>query len=84
MPLLTIACCIRSFKNLAYLSFIGQVMSFIGYFIIMCFSFMSLFETHPTITAVNWKGIPIFFGMVRTIFSSYSLVILLFFFFLIK
>lgn len=78
MPFLICACCIRSFRNLAYLSFVGQMMSFVGYFVIICFSFISLFENHPNIQAVNWKGIPIFFGMVSkltlTVFISFKKV----------
>ena len=65
MPFLVVACWIRSFRSLAYLSFIGQLLSFGGYGIIMVFSFISLIETHPPVQAINWSGIPIFFGMVR-------------------
>ena len=64
-PFVAAACCIRSFRNLAYLSFVGQALSGIGYVIIMLFAVQALVEDTPEIQAVNWAGAPIFFGMVR-------------------
>lgn len=65
VPLLIGVCLLRSFKVLAILSLIGQVTMTVGLFTIMVYALISAVETKPTIVAVNWIGIPVFFGMVR-------------------
>ena len=64
----------RSFRVLAYLSLVGQAVMFVGLAIIMGFALDSTITNQPAIRAINWGGIPVFFGMVR-VKCSYPVVV---------
>lgn len=70
VPFLIGVCLLRSFKILAILSLIGQATMVVGLATIMVFAMISAVETKPPIQAVNWIGIPVFFGMVRKILKN--------------
>ena len=75
MPFFILISWVREYKYLAITSLFGQIAIFFGLGVITVYALIATIEHTPKIYAINWKGIPVFFGMAVYTFEGIGTVI---------